>query len=175
MSKKNTTQNKKGLTTTKTNIIYEKYGIFENGQIIASHGDINDFWIMRYEFIERTRTYYKNDKIKAKEYFSKMQSAALNYIQEISNILNEENVPFVVVFYPYPDMNEDYEEKVLQPFFQKLEEEHISYYNLYENFSDEQKKEYYFRGNRHWNKKGSQYVASLLSKYINKNYSELFE
>ena len=72
------------------NIIYEEYGVFQNGNIVASQGTLNKFWKKRGKLINETWANKTNAKIN----ITKMQAVALKYIQNIATILEKVRIPF---------------------------------------------------------------------------------
>ena len=96
------------------NIIYEKHGVFEEGNIVASQGKVDEFFKERSKLIKDTWSGFAENPQFTIENISNMHTVALKYILKIDEILSKENIPFLVVFYPYPDADEKYEEKVLQ-------------------------------------------------------------
>jgi len=138
------------------NQVYLKYGVFENGSLVGikPEGDL---------FAEReTLLYNTTPRLK----FVDLIDDSFIYIFKMSEILEKENIPFLVVFYPYPHTNIKHNNLLTE----KLNEVNISTFDLTPVFKERNDSGDYFEYNRHWSKQGSKVATRELKDYILGNY-----
>lgn len=147
------------------NVLYQEQAIFNSSELIAivelKYKGM-DYYNRRSEIND---VLWKNRKTKkGKDDIRRIQGFTVDYLKKISQILNSNGIRYEIVTYPYFEKDNSFEQIFYSNIYKELELEDIEYISFYKDLVG--KEDYYSEIHKHWNSKGSSYVANILYNYI---------